>query len=137
MAYRLKPNNRKMLSGTTLVAKIVSPDKKAFVTAEYPILVQTQQLSDEECCIRDMQTVDAILESNNDFSDIKNGINSLADALEANNNGTTISLPSDSWKNATYEDADGKKHVLMTTDGRVQERPLYNPNATEDRKSVV
>lgn len=134
MAYRLKPNNRKMLSGTTLVAKIVSPDKKAFVTAEYPILVQTQQLSDEECCIRDMQTVDAILESNNDFADIKNGINSLADALEANNNGTTISLPSDSWKNATYEDADGKKHVLMTTDGRVQERPLYDPNATDEQK---
>lgn len=116
MGYILKTNNRKKLSGCTLQAKIVSPDKKDVVYREYPIEVQVQQLSARERVMRDMQQLDAILSQNNDWSNVTK-INELGNALNSASYCYLILKP---FENDSDDDG-----LIINSSGDILRQPVY------------
>ena len=122
MGYILKTNNRKKLSGSTLQAKIVSPDKKDVVYREYPVEVQVQTLSDRECVLRDMQQLDAILSQNNDWTNVTK-INALNDALQSASNGSTFILQ----EFVPNSDSNG---LIIDSDGTIRRQPMYSTTSS-------
>ena len=130
MGYILKTNNRKKLSGSTLQAKIVSPDKKDVVYREYPVEVQIQTLSDRECVLRDMQQLDAILSQNNNWANITK-INELNSALQSASNGSTFILR----EFVPDSDDNGK---IIDADGTILRQPMYSTSqSTSDFSSTL
>lgn len=141
MNFTLKPNNRKNRSGATLVAKIVSPDKKDFTYKEYPVLLHEQSLTDQESVIRDKQQLDAILSSSNSFWNeqpgvipddefgnplyITDSIKGLTTALTSATNGSTIDAPK-----FTTQTLNGEE--IISDNGEVRFRPKYKGEDTPD-----
>lgn len=120
MGYILKTNMRRRESGGKLQAKIVSPDKRSVIYREYPVQIKTQSLSDKECVIRDLQQMDAILTTNNDFNNIKNRIEEFTTALNSATNGSKIRLVH------INPDVDGNGTQMINNEGAVLCRPKYN-----------
>lgn len=128
MGYKLHTHNRKVNSGTKLRARIVTPnEKKAFINAEYDILIQTEKLSDKECCIRDKQTIDAILNTNNpDYTNITTAIVGLNTALSSISYSDKAVVTQ--WEGDRIT-VNGTEVQLIDSNGRVITRPPYNPKA--------
>lgn len=129
MGFYLKTNNRKKLSGSLLEAKVVSPDYKLSGYKTFPIQVQVQTLSDRECVIRDMQQLDAILSSNNNWSNIDTQVKELNTALKSASNGSKITLGTVAQPNVGFSPSkDENNVVVINNDGVVEHRPPYAPN---------
>lgn len=131
MSYILRPNNRKRISGSTIKAKIVSPDKKMSSSVEYPVQVQVQTLSDRECVIRDMQQMDAILSGVNDWSNITEEIKEFQTALTSATNGSRIIL--DGFQ--PYKDGSGNE--IINSNGVVLKRPAYTAGSDTDFTTIL
>lgn len=131
MSYILRPNNRKRISGSTIKAKIVSPDKKMSSSVEYPVQVQVQTLSDRECVIRDMQQMDAILSGVNDWSNITEEIKEFQTALTSATNGSRIIL--DGFQ--PYKDGNGNE--IINSNGVVLKRPAYTAGTDTDFTTIL
>lgn len=138
MSFILKTNNRKKVSGSTLVAKIVSPDCKDWDSRRYPVTVSVQGLSDKECVIRDIQQIDSILCSNNEV--YENGfllgnnseLSELGIALNSAVNGSSVSEVTivDEQENLIDDNS-----MIQITNGnkcKVIHRPPYNPKDEND-----
>jgi len=130
MSFILKTNNRKVRSGSTIRAKIVSPDQKDFAVKDYPVLVQIQSLSDYDRVIRDAQQIGAILDAANDWNNITECIEELSSALQANSNGSNVSI-----REMTNGIANGITYIGL--DGNVQTRPKYNPESPNQGHMVT
>lgn len=131
MSFILKPNNRKNRSGSTLIAKIVSPDKKDFIYKEYPVLVQEQTLTDQEAVIRDMQQLDAILSGANvNWANITEEIKELSVALKSATNGSTIDPPTFTIQNMGDLE-------IVSKDGKITNRPKYDGEDSTDFSSTM
>lgn len=144
MSFVLKTNNRKKVSGSTLVAKIVSPDKKDYVTREYPVTVSVQTLSDKECVIRDIQQIDSILCSNNEIHPsgdgfiLSNGasLGELGVALGSAVNGSSVSEVTIVNERDNLIGNDPMVQITNGTVCKVINSPIYDPqtpfNANSD-----
>ncbi len=131
MSFILKPNNRKKRSGSTLVAKIISPDKKDYIYKEYPVLIQEQTLTDQEAVIRDMQQLDAILSgANPNWASITEEIKELSVALKSATNGSTIDPP-------TFTIQAVGDLEIVSKDGKIINRPKYNGENSTDFSSTM
>ena len=121
MAYKFKTNNKRQVSGTTLIAKIVSPDTNSFRTAEYPIVLQAIGISDAEACIRDKQSLLSKLNASNDFDNLTTQVNNM-DTQGAN--GTKI----------TYDFSDSS---YIDSTGNVLRRPKFDSTVEEANRFVA
>lgn len=139
MGFILKTNNRKVESGTTLRAKVVSPDKTAYDYKDFPIIVQPQSLSDKEKLLRDYQTVASILDSNNPDWIITKEIYGINEAVKAVTYssvvfGDTVNNTSDSLiDNGTS----GNVTIIEANNGKVVNRPAYNASTTHNFSAVL
>lgn len=131
MSYILKTHNKKVVSGSKVKAKIVSSgDKSSFTNAYYDIVIQPAKLSDRECVIRDKQTVDSIISASNDFSHITEQVADIQKAINSARYGSRITYNNNSWDNLQYrttENGVDKILDIMDANGKVIQRPPYNP----------
>lgn len=130
MGFLLKTNNRKMVSGLTLKAKIVSPDKQAYDYDEYPIIIKEQTLSDQDKILRDYQVVCSTLDSNNRDWIITNKINGL-DELSNVVNYSTISYGTINNSNLIDNGVMDGERIVDEKTGKVIKRPPYDVNNTD------
>lgn len=139
MGFILKTNNRKVESGTTLRAKVISPDKTAYDYKDFPIIVQPQSLSDKEKLLRDYQTVASILDSNNPDWIITKEVYGINEAIKAVTYssvvfGDAVNNTSDSLiDNGTS----GNVTIIEANNGKVVNRPAYNATTTHNFSAVL
>lgn len=124
MSFIMKPNNRKSRSGSVLRAKIVSEDQTEFVTKDYPVIVLTENPSDQDRVLRDKQIVESILDSAN--SDENNKWEYMTESIRE--------LASTTQKYGSNEAYIGEAKIsnggeYMNSSGVVVKRPIYDPDA--------
>ena len=120
MSFKLKTNNRKKISGSRLMAKIVSKDMKASTSKTYDVIVQTQELSDKEKVLRDKQQLESALDAANNWSDIRNSIAQLTTLTNTEgSNGCRISAP-------VFDNVEIGNNKYMDNNGNVSKRLPYD-----------
>jgi hypothetical protein len=136
MGFKLKTNQRKVESGLTLTAKIVSPDKTAYDYQNFNIVVQPQGLSDKEKVIRDSQTIASILDSNNpDWTRITDKIRGITEAARAATycNVYYGDITLNSASNTLIDNGEDQNGMLIVNvnNGEVYRRPPYDVNRND------
>jgi hypothetical protein len=120
MSFILKTNSRKKLSGSRLMAKIVSKDMKASTSKTYDVIVQTQALSDKEKVLRDKQQLESALDAANNWSDITYSIAQLTTLTNTEgSNGCRISVP-------VFDNVEINDIKYMDNNGNVLKRLPYD-----------
>jgi len=136
MGFKLKTNQRKVESGLTLTAKIVSPDKTAYDYQNFNIVVQPQGLSDKEKVIRDSQTIASILDSNNpDWTRITDKIRGITEAARAATycNVYYGDITLNSASNTLIDNGEDQNGMLIVNvnNGEIYRRPPYDVNRND------
>ena len=128
MSFVLKTNNRKYESGSTLIAKIVTPDKSKVSYLKCPVKIQPQTISDEDAVIRDLQIIESTLNAN-DWNNITEEIEYLSVAINSVTNGSHVSEPIITNSQISQ---DGVNVQIINNSGKVLHRPLYDVNKEDD-----
>lgn len=115
-------------TGVTLLAKIVTPNKKKSAKKAFKVKVKANALDDYSCCVIDHATVKTRLENSQELGAMIEDI-----VLSYNGvNGTTIS----------YEMNDKPNHYpkltdYITEDGKLLGRPKYNPSSSGNAEGTL